>query len=246
MKVIQLTDLHLTKNKEIEVFNINPYDNFDFICREIKNKKITGVDLIVVSGDISDDGNINAYKYFLRGMESLHIPYIVILGNHDLKNTFDEAVMENKPEFIIKSSECTHKDWYITSVDTVVSGEDYGFITENNLKELERKLIMNNAFNTAIFMHHHTLPVGTPIVDSCMLKNASDLLNICDKYKVRFIGTGHAHTPYICHYNDITTCVTPAASFQWSLGTDTINISKGFGFNVICFSPTLSITSCIY
>lgn len=247
MKVVNLTDIHLTRNRDKKLFDVNPYDNFDFVCEEIHRiQNLTGIELIIVSGDIANDGDIDAYRYFLNRMESLKIPYISILGNHDLNKNFEIALAEEKPKYIITSREYNNNNWYMTSVDTVVEGEDYGFITQDNLAELERKIIINSNFNIAIFMHHHAMPVGTPIVDSCMLNNAKAVLELCEKHKVKFIGSGHAHTPRIWHHNNMTACVSPAVSFQWLSGTDTVKISKGFGFNVIDFVPDLSITSCIY
>ncbi|PHM29993.1 metallophosphoesterase family protein [Xenorhabdus innexi] len=247
MKVIQLTDIHLTQKMEHQLFDTNPYNNFDTACKEIyRIKSVTEIDLIVVSGDIANDGDIDAYRYFFKKMESLHIPYITIAGNHDLKNNIDTVIAEIKPEYNINSCEYYDKDWYITYVDTVVNGEDYGFITKYNLTKLEKRIILNNNFNTAIFMHHHALPVGTPLVDSCMLENADDLLTLCKKYKVKFIGCGHAHTSRIWHQNDMTISVAPAVSFQWFSGTDTVKTTTGFGFKIIDFSEDISVTSCIY
>ncbi|MDX7990233.1 metallophosphoesterase [Xenorhabdus littoralis] len=247
MKVIHLTDLHLTGSRDQKLFDVNPYDNLDFVCDEIMRiKNITDIELIIISGDISNDGDIDSYKYFFKKMESLNTPYIAILGNHDLKDNFDIVLKEEKTKNLITSREYNNKNWYITSVDTVVEGEDYGFISEDNLAELERTIIANNNVNIAVFTHHHAIPVDTPIVDSCMLNNASALLELCEKYKVKFIGSGHAHTPRVWHYHDMTACVAPAVVFQWLSGTDTVKISKGFGFNIIDFSEKASIISCIY
>ncbi|WP_237387226.1 metallophosphoesterase family protein [Xenorhabdus sp. Sc-CR9] len=247
MKVIHLSDIHLTKNRNEKMFDVNPYKNFDFVCQEIcRIKNLTQIELIVVSGDISDNGDIESYRYFLTKMDSLKTPYIAILGNHDLKDNFDIAFNEKKSGYIITSGDYQNENWHIISVDTVVEKEDYGFITENNLIELERKIINNNGINTAVFMHHHAIPVNTPIVDSCMLNNANSLLTICEKYKVKFIGSGHAHTSRIWHNNNMTISVAPAVVFQWILGTEIVKISKGFGFNIIDFSKNLSLTSCLY
>ncbi|MDC9597531.1 metallophosphoesterase family protein [Xenorhabdus anantnagensis] len=247
MKIIHLTDIHLTRNRGQKMFDVNPYENFDFVCDEIcRIKTLTEIELIIVSGDIANDGDVEAYGYFLQKMESLKTPYIAILGNHDLKNNFDIVLAEKQNQYILNSREYKNKSWHFISVDTVVEGEDFGLISEANLAELERKMIKNSNVNIAIFMHHHAIPVGTPIVDSCMLNNGKELLALCEKYKVKFIGSGHAHTARIWHHNTMTTCVAPAVVFQWLPGIDTVKISKGFGFNIIDFSSDVSITSCIY
>ncbi|PHM45153.1 cyclic 3',5'-adenosine monophosphate phosphodiesterase [Xenorhabdus mauleonii] len=247
MKVIHLTDIHLTRTKDQKMFNVNPYDNFDFVCQEISRiKEISEIELIIVSGDITHDGDIEAYRYFLDKMESLKKPYFAILGNHDLKENFDIVLAEEKREYIVNSKEYNHSNWHLMSVDTVVAGEDYGAISKNNLAELERKLIEKSHLDLAIFMHHHAMPVGTPLVDSSKLNNGEALLALCEKYKVKFIGSGHAHNARIWHHNNMTVSVAPAVVFQWLPGIETVEISQGFGFNIIDFSSDVSITSCIY
>ncbi|CDG16206.1 metallophosphoesterase family protein [Xenorhabdus doucetiae] len=247
MKVIHLSDIHLTRNRDQKLFDVNPYENFDFVCEEIlRIKNLNEIALIIVSGDIANDGDIEAYKYFLQKMESLRTAYIAILGNHDLKENFNIAITEEKNQFMIHSRQYKNNTWRIISVDTVVEGEDFGFISKDNLAELEEEMVKNSDVNIAIFMHHHAIPVGTPIVDSCMLNNGKALLDLCKKYKVKFIGSGHAHTSRICHHNTMTTSVAPAVVFQWLPGIETVKVSKGFGFNIIDFSSELSITSCIY
>ncbi|MBD2783125.1 metallophosphoesterase [Xenorhabdus sp. DI] len=247
MKVIHLSDIHLTRNRDQKLFDVNPYENFDFVCEEIlRIKNLNEIALIIVSGDIANDGDVEAYRYFLQKMESLRTPYIAILGNHDLKENFNIALTEKINQFMIHSRQYKNNIWRVISVDTVVEGEDFGFISKDNLAELEKEIVNSSDFNIAIFMHHHAIPVGTPIVDNCMLNNGKTLLDLCEKYKVKFIGSGHAHTSRIWHHNTMTTSVAPAVVFQWLPGIETVKISKGFGFNIIDFSSDLSITSCIY
>lgn len=247
MKIIHLTDLHLTENRNTTLFNVNTYDNFDFVCAEISRiQTLMKIELMVVSGDIASDGDVNAYIYFLTKMNGLNTPYFAIAGNHDVENHFNIALAEVKAENIITTHEYNADDWYITSVDTPVSGEDHGYITQENLAALEEKLATHSNKNIALFMHHHPVPVGTPIVDNCMLTNASALLEICKKHTVRFIGSGHAHTPRTWHSNALTISVAPAISSQWLAGTKSVKISKGMGFNIIELSSDVAITSCIY
>ncbi len=198
MRVVQLTDLHLTDNQNQKLLETDTYHNFSYVLKEInrmKNKK--HIDLIIISGDITHDCKVSVYDYFLEKIESLNIPYIIIPGNHDIKQHLDQAISERLPGFLINEQEYRYKEWYITSVDTVVEGEDYGFITAENMEKLNQKLTANSGSNIALFMHHHPTPVGTPIVDECKLLNSDNLLKLCVKHKVKLTGCGHAHTHHI-------------------------------------------------
>ncbi|MBD2806142.1 metallophosphoesterase [Xenorhabdus sp. ZM] len=100
MQVIHPTDIHLTQSREQKILGINPYDNFDLVCEEIgKNPSLTQSKLIIVSGDIANDGDVESYRYFLHKMELLKIPCIVILGNHDQKNNFDLSLKKQQTQY---------------------------------------------------------------------------------------------------------------------------------------------------
>lgn len=247
MHLIHLSDLHLTNRREDRLFGVDTYEHFDRVCKEIARiKTLKHIDILLVSGDITHDAEMPVYAYFLKKMEALAIPYIAIPGNHDIKTHFVQAIEDADPTYLIRASEYQHEHWMITTVDTNVEGKDHGFITQENLEKLEQSLVDCRGKRIAIFMHHHPLPVGTPLVDSCMLENTEVFLAITKKYRVNFIGSGHAHSPRIWHQDNMMLSIAPAVSFQWLAGIDEVAISEGFGFNQIDLSSDLSVTSCIY
>lgn len=41
------------------------------------------IDLVVVPGDLTDQGLVGEYEWFARGMQALDVPWIAVIGNHD-------------------------------------------------------------------------------------------------------------------------------------------------------------------
>ncbi len=245
MRIIQLSDIHLTSDREATLFGISSYHHFEQIIEEINQVlQIKSADLIIVSGDITHDCGPATYRYFLQAMESLKTPYLVIPGNHDILENLHQATATESLHYMLSAQEYSAAGWYIAAVDTVVTGEDYGFIPPERLAALEKKLPAST--NIALFMHHHPLPVGTPIVDQCRLTHPQGLLSLCEKHQVKFIGCGHAHTPCVKKHLGTTISVAPAVSFQWLPGTETVAISKGFGFSIIELADNISVNNCIY
>ena len=68
MKLIHISDIHLTENGR-EIWGVNTLDHF---CKTIqKIKGLDGIDGIVVSGDLSDDGSRWTYEYIDRAFAEI-------------------------------------------------------------------------------------------------------------------------------------------------------------------------------
>lgn len=80
MKIVQISDLHLTPNKE-SANDIDVWANFEKVLTHVQTRN---PDMLVVSGDICYDvGDENTYKEVRKLLDSTQIPYYVISGNHD-------------------------------------------------------------------------------------------------------------------------------------------------------------------
>ncbi|OON42062.1 hypothetical protein BTJ39_02600 [Izhakiella australiensis] len=247
MRIIHLTDIHLSSGRQQKLLGHDTWQHFDRCLDEIKRlQQRTRCDLVVVSGDITHDGETAIYREFLRGMQGLNLPCMVLAGNHDIPKNLQAALDQIPPDWPIVSQQYQQADWYITAVDTVVEGEDYGLISATNLARLEAQLAASQHDNIALFMHHHPLAVGTPIVDECRLTNGDALLALCVKYPVKLIGCGHAHTAKVFTHRGIIISVAPAVSFQWLPATSEVSTSAGFGFNLIDTVPEIAIATCLY
>lgn len=77
MLICFMCDLHLPYNKNAVQYNV-----LDWACSDIVKKN---ADAVVFAGDFTADGNVFATKRFLRKMESLGRPYVLIPGNSDCR-----------------------------------------------------------------------------------------------------------------------------------------------------------------
>lgn len=227
MRILQLTDLHLSSQ------NNNQYDNhFTAAIRFIQQRKAElKVDGVVVTGDISHEGQVGSYRFFFDGMESLDLPYSVMPRNHDNYETLQACSSARNKLRDIESF--SNNAWRLYSLDTVVRGEDYGSISDSEILRLTTSLAAVQDQKIALFMHHHPLSVGTPLVDSCKLRNPQALLKLCRDYPVYFLGTGHAHTLSQQRLGHTLISVAPAVSSQWVNGTSEVNYTIASGFNII-------------
>lgn len=234
MRLLQITDLHLTDKKKCENNR-----NFKRLIEFIKNNiEKLNFEHVIVTGDISHDGNRESYDLFFSEMDNIGKKFSFFHGNHDNLGELNSfrGTISNAVEF-----ETLHDNkWSVLSVESVVKGKDYGFIEKPALADLEKKLTdLKN--NIAIFLHHHVIPVGTPIVDECRLVNADEFMNICLRYNVKLIGTGHAHTLFQQKVGDILISVSPASCSQWRNGTQSIDFVRNSGFSILSLGDYIHI-----
>jgi len=227
MRILQITDLHLSPQENSQ------YDNhFTSTIEFIRQRKATlNIDYIVVTGDISHEGQASSYQLFFDEMDKLDLLYSIIGGNHDNNKTLQACSSGRKNICNIESF--SDSTWRLYSLDTVVNGEDYGFIPDHEILRLTSSLTAEKDQKIALFMHHHPLSVGTPLVDSCKLINADILLSLCQDYPIHFLGTGHAHTLSQQKLGHTLISVAPAVSSQWVNGTSEVKNIMASGFNII-------------
>lgn len=239
MRILHITDTHLFSDESSLQAKIH-YDSFiNFISYFNEYRKMLNVEHIIVTGDISHDGGTLSYELFFKNMDRLSLPYAILPGNHDDVGNLDAAMKVAKNAVTVE--QLSNASWALFGLNSVVPGEDYGIIHKDALHKLREDVKGTTRENIAIFLHHHLIPVGTPLVDVCKLMNADDLLGICHDSPVKFIGTGHAHTLFQRTIENILVSVSPALCSQWENGTSTVNIVNNSGFSIISLDDNIFI-----
>src|SRR5690625_3049741 len=83
VRLIQITDSHLYKNPEEQLLGVNTKLSFDGVINHALNNK-KHLDMVIATGDISHDGSICSYKYFLESVQKLSSTVRGLPGNHDI------------------------------------------------------------------------------------------------------------------------------------------------------------------
>jgi len=228
MRILQITDLHLSSVEDNNINNITFLKLIEFIKI---HKETLNIDMIVVTGDISHHGEMDSYRFFYDEMEDLHYPYAVLHGNHDDKKNLNPQGFKLKNCFPIE--DLSNDQWGLASVNTVIAGKDYGIVSDSEMIRLSKKLDKAIGKKIVLFMHHHPIAVGTPLVDSCNLFEAEIFLNLCQRYSVNFVGAGHAHTLCQQKLGQTLFAISPAVCSQWKNGTNEVKTIDASGFSII-------------
>jgi 3',5'-cyclic AMP phosphodiesterase CpdA len=201
-KLIQLSDLHLVSPGKLTSKVLDTNAILEETINEILSKKdyFGQIDGLVVTGDISDDGSMESYLSAYEKLSKLNVPILVVPGNHDLRDPMRKVFHENV-QFSKNSSQF---DWVfeidetlIIGLDTLVEGENFGFLEEKSLDFLSHQLSNNSGSDLVLLIHHPPIKTGIYFMDQIGLTNTSDLSE-CLKATDRPIKIlcGHVHGVY--------------------------------------------------
>ncbi len=233
IKVLQITDSHLfAKNQEM--FGVKCNENFLRVIEKIK-QHAKPFDFILATGDISQDESQEAYQLFRDTLAQFKVPIYWIPGNHDDLIKM-QAIFQQSPYFFHQQN-LTVGDWEFIFVDTKIQGKDTGFISDEELNKLGKLLAQSQASRVAIVMHHHPIPVSTPLIDKYILENREDFLSMINQYKkVRLIICGHVHGDYTITAKHFSLETSPATCLQWPKDKKDLKIDYRMGYKVYQFS----------
>ena len=197
MLIAQITDTHIKPRGRLAYGNV--LDSSSCLKNVVKhcNEFNPTIDLVFVTGDLTDSGQLEEYEEFNKILRDLKIPWFVIPGNHDnkqiLMNFFDEH------EYLPRNEKfCNYViDKYpfvLMGLDTTVPGENYGELCNERLQWLVLNLKRYSSKPIFLFMHHPPFVTGIDGMDNQNLKNSSKFFEILRSYpQVKHIACGHVH-----------------------------------------------------
>lgn len=238
MKILHLSDLHFRQTydpssdgyKNMLTKMKNPMDPLIKCLIEVNRRE--KIDTIVISGDLTDDGQASDYAYLKKHLEAVigDKKMIVTLGNHDIKSQFrlgwlGEVASENSFNTIDEFEELA-----IISFDNSVFKNPNGHISDEQLNWLEQTLIAIGDKPVMVMTHHHLLNEQNTIP---AVPQADKMIDLLSKYHVLAILTGHTHHSFTGEIKGIPYYTASSMSF---CGTDEgngiVRFEACYGYNI--------------
>jgi Icc protein len=219
MKIIQLTDPHLVQPGQL-LNGSDPLERLD-ICLDDIGRHHGDADLLVITGDLTDDGLDAAYHALDERLRKLGLPYRLLLGNHDRRANFG-AIFPQVPRdaagFV--QSVLDTREARLIFLDTLDDGEVGGRLCATRLAWLEQRLVEAHGRPVLLFMHHPPFEIRLPALDHCLLAagDASALATLVRGHgDVRQIFAGHVHRPAHGLWSGIPVTMLPGTNHQMPL-----------------------------
>lgn len=205
-RIIQISDIHLTAYPNQDLYGVDTANSLERAITDIQNLE-PAADLIIVTGDITEDGSETSYLRFAKLMEALNCPVYVLSGNHDLPANM-ASVFATSP--IIKYQQHIELNgWHLLLLDSQVPGEEFGQLDNNQLLQLEQGL--ENAGQAPVLVALHHTPGKVCPSSGCQLHQPEDLLHMLSEApNVQAVIAGHTHNDSDQSVNGIRVLTCPS------------------------------------
>lgn len=212
---IQISDTHI--DEENIVMGVNSSKNLDIIINDLKKQKF---ELLLISGDLTQNGDIKSYKKIKEKISAIKNKIYAIPGNHDnLKNMRQIFNAELKNNIILD-------DWQIINVDSTQKGKESGFLSKDAIDNIYASLTNNDNKYSIICLHHPIVSMESTWDDSISLQNPEELFKIIDKQnKIKAVIWGHAHQSATFKYKNTKLFSCPSTALQF-YGSDKIGYNQ--------------------
>ncbi|KEY91054.1 3',5'-cyclic adenosine monophosphate phosphodiesterase [Candidatus Photodesmus blepharus] len=224
IKLLQITDTHLFARANGNLLSIKTLDSFRAVLDAIVENDIQ-FDIILATGDISQDHSAKSYQRFVDGVSVLKQPCLWLPGNHDDKLSMWSGVPSKRIfnlEHVLLS-----EHWQIIMLDSQVIGVPYGYLRRRQIELLDRKLSQYHNYHTLVLLHHHPLLVGSIWLDRHSLKDSKKFWKVIDKYDtVRVVLCGHVHQNMDQYFNNVRVLSTPSTCVQFKPNSNNFALDK--------------------
>ncbi len=208
--IAQITDTHLFANPDRLLRGVCTWQSLQNILSRVKTLQ---PDVLLLTGDLADLGEPEAYDRLFECISPLQIPTYWLPGNHDNLAAMDDR-LNRFPLYADKTF--TIGGWQFLLLDSTLETAKFGegYLSRDTLNYLETAL-QDSDRPTAIALHHHSLPVGIDWVDTIGVSNAEEFLKIVDRFdRVKLVLCGHVHLECDRRHHRIRFCTTPSTCTQ--------------------------------
>jgi 3',5'-cyclic AMP phosphodiesterase CpdA len=212
---LHLTDLHVTPAGAPPLYGRDPGARLAAAVADIAARH--GADnaapaaFAVVTGDLTHNGDAEAYDRLRKLLAGLPCPTHLMLGNHDERDAFRSAFPEAPidPNGFVQQAVSTHAGRCLM-LDTKIPGTHAGGLCAQRLDWLADRLAEDDA-PVFLFLHHPPYRVGITAMDAIPLRDADALWEVLapHRQRIRHLFHGHLHRPIAGSWRGI-----PASSLR--------------------------------
>lgn len=223
IRILQITDCHLGRDADESLLGLKTADSLVDVLERAAEQE-DPFDLVLCSGDISNDGTADSYDRFIQLVRQ-HMPATPLAwlpGNHD-----DPAGMRTIRSAVPRSDFLSIGDWNIILLNSRVPFEERGELPQSELDRLERLLASDPTSPTLIFLHHQLVPVGSAWIDQYVVSNAADFFAITDQFdNIRAVSWGHVHQEFYRVRNGVDLLASPSTCVQFKPLSDDFTVDS--------------------
>ena len=188
MRIAQISDVHVGGSRYHQ----------DLLRTAIEEINAAEPDIVVVAGDITDEGYPDQYPVAAEELEAIACENVVLVpGNHDARNVgyllFEDTFGTRDTRLRL---DCADLEIALVAIDSSkpdldegeIGREHYGWIEEGFAGDADMRIFV---------CHHHLMPVPGTGRERNQVLDAGDVISLLRQLSVDLVLSGHRHVPYV-------------------------------------------------
>jgi len=213
--IVQLSDSHLFAKADGTLLGMKTRESLEKVI-ELVLAEQPHVDLLVASGDVSQDGSVESYEAFRQLSDQVDAPKRWFPGNHDESVEMHQAAQQSD----LLDPVIDIGNWRVTLLDSSVPGSVPGYLQDQQLQLLVQALSEAPERHHLVCLHHNPVPIGCAWMDPIGLRNPDALFAVLERFpQVRAVLWGHVHQEYDQMRNDVRLLASPSTCIQFAPGS---------------------------
>ena len=218
VRLVQITDCHILAAAQDCLKGMNTRASFEAVCQAALASN-PDLDLILATGDLSEDASTASYEYLAQRFGELQLPLFWLPGNHDDSNAMHEHLRGKQ---VSAAKQVLVGNWLIVLLDSTVNGETGGNISPEQIEFLQASLQAHPDRHALVCLHHQALPSGSEWIDRQGLQHPQALIDAIKSHdNVRAVLWGHVHQQGHQQRDGIEWMSTPSTCVQFKPGSKT-------------------------
>lgn len=188
---IVISDIHITNEQDAQRF------------AEIKTKLETNDKFIVITGDITQNGTKNQFKFFLNAVSSIGIPCYPVIGNHDIYADRGKYWKELIGSTVYRLDSSDTSLFFLDNANGAFGYEQLEWF-ENEIKTAEK--------TTFVFTHENFFVDSSPpdIEQNTDIRERARVMALLKK-RCSIMFMGHLHKRIIKEFDGVTYIISEAS-----------------------------------
>ncbi|MBT8765581.1 3',5'-cyclic-AMP phosphodiesterase [Metapseudomonas boanensis] len=219
--LVQLSDSHLFAETDGRLLGMDTRDSLQRVVARVLEEQ-PRIDLVLATGDLSQDGSVESYRRFGELIEAIPAPSRWLPGNHDEVPVMRDVCAGS--DQLDSVTDFSH--WRVVLLDSTIAGAVPGHFPAEQLELLEQALASAGERHVLVTFHHHPVPIGCAWMDPIGVRNAERLFNVLERYpQVRALLWGHVHQEFDEQFQGMRLLASPSTCVQFAPGSEDFRVS---------------------
>lgn len=214
MKFVHVTDLHLVA-AGAKPFGKDPAGRLKACLEDIANLH-NDAEFCVITGDLTENGDIEAYETLKASLAGFSLRTHLLLGNCDNRQNFRKVFFGKAGDGAVQAEARYGEDHHLFLDTLDEEGSASGRYDESRRAWLAAKLGASANGSIYLHMHHPPFAIGH-MNDVIGLKDREQFAALIEGYPIRHIFFGHMHRPVSGTWKRIGFSGLPGLPFQLRL-----------------------------